>query len=152
MSKWILDYLQWWDTETLCYILTHHSGVCRPGQRVPLEPSTSPGDDPEDGHTYTHTHSGERSNKMYPLKDCRALNFLLHQQEIQIPHDQEISLLLEKLICGSSQGNKALEERLSRGEWISLRNVYIVRAIELINRVTDKEESITVALKHLPGS
>lgn len=57
---------------------------------------------------------------MYPLKDCRALNFLLHQQEIQIPHDQEISLLLEKLICGSSQGNKALEERLSRGEWISL--------------------------------
>lgn len=105
-----------------------------------------------DTHTHTHTHSGERSNKMYPLKDCRALNFLLHQQEIQIPHDQEISLLLEKLICGSSQGNKALEERLSWGEWISLRNVYIVRAIELINRVTDKEESITVALKHLPGS
>lgn len=26
--------------------LTRHSGVCRPGRREPLEPSTSPGDDP----------------------------------------------------------------------------------------------------------
>lgn len=52
-------------------ILTHHSGVCRPGQTAPLEPSISPGDDPVD----THTHTGERSNKIYTQTTAGLFHF-----------------------------------------------------------------------------
>lgn len=46
---------------------------------------------------------------------------------------REISLLLEMLIRESEPGRR-----------ISQRNVYIVRAIELINMVTDKGEFISL--------
>lgn len=62
----------------------------------------------------------------------------------------EISLLMERLICESTLGNKALE-RLS-GRRISQRNIYIVKATELINRVTDKGEGLSLhAIKTQAG-
>lgn len=68
----------------------------------------------------------------------------------EIIHCWEISLLLERPIGASSLGNRALE-RLS-GRRISQRNIYIVSAIALINRVTDKRESLSLcAIKTLAG-
>lgn len=53
-----------------------------------------------------------------------------------------------RTICKRRLGNKA-QEQLS-GRRISQRNIYIVKAIELINKVTDKGESLSLcAIKTL---
>lgn len=133
-------YSCWWDTETV-YVLTRHSGVCRPGQTAPLEPSISPGDDP-DNNTQT---SGQTKSTHNP-----ALDFFTSGLRGRFVCVQcwQISLLVERLICESSLGNKA-QERLSERK-SSQRNICIVKAIELINRVTDKGESLSLrAIKTL---
>lgn len=83
-----------------CYLLTHHSGVCRPDQTMPLEPSISPGDDPEDIHIHTDTRSNNPSCSWCLAKET-CLNFN-HCWDFPIP--------AERSIRGSSLGNKPREE------------------------------------------
>lgn len=61
VCKWI-----YYHTDTASYVLTHHSGGCRPGRTAPLEPSISPGDDPED----TDRRKGQLKSRQNPLKDA----------------------------------------------------------------------------------
>lgn len=60
VCKWI-----YYHADTASYVLTHHFGVCRPGQTTPLAPSISPGDDPEDEDRW----KGQIKSTQNPLKD-----------------------------------------------------------------------------------
>lgn len=60
VCKWI-----YYHADTASYVLTHHFGVCRPGQTTPLVPSISPGDDPEDEDRW----KGQIKSTQNPLKD-----------------------------------------------------------------------------------
>lgn len=136
-------FLWLWDRDTGFHVLTHHSGVCRPGQRAPLEPSTSPGDDPEDTHR-------------------RAVRQHLHTTNTWISSFLAREACLNLITAGRSHysstgwyvkagwGNKERGWLVRRR--ISQRNIYIVKAIELINRITDKGGFIfMLPLKHWLG-
>lgn len=100
--------------------------------------------------TTLRTHTGERSNKISTETIPKSPDVWPDQHVwIHSVLAYPITLGKDDTVCESSLGNKALEEQLFR-RWISQRNIYIVTAIELINRVTDKGESLSLrAIKTL---
>lgn len=116
VCKWIYYH-------TASYVLTHHSGVCRPGQIAPLEPSISPGDDPED----KDRRKGQVKSRQNSPKDASQKSpdwIFITAEESRYSGKRPICLL-------KTWG-------MRHGRSVSQRSIYIVKAKELINRIQDK--------------
>lgn len=112
VCKWI-----YYHTDTASYVLTHHSGVCRPGRIAPLEPSISPGDDPED----TDRRKGSSKIQTKPTERC-------------FPKSPDwILITAGESHYGGKKADMFMRDWGMRPERsVSQRSIYIVKAKELI--------------------